>query len=469
MRFQWIFLGFNIVLIVFTIFFIKNFSSLEEIIKKRFIDDNIEIVANLCHNLEKSLPKGELFILLQKDISLRQKIEEKMRLLRLDRFRYFYILEPLSKKEFRFLVDASKEDRAEFGEPYQPLRWQEYKKDKPHFFTHRTLKGLWITYIYPLKNQNAIIVIDFSLKPLGEIETILTKLEGFLFAFGAFITFMVGVILLFAYLDYKREKEKEKLFLKLQKLNQELEERVRQKVKELRQKDDIILNQGKFAAMGEMINMIAHQWRQPLNTVSTLALNLEIESEFGECDKERIKEAARFIQEQMQRLSHIIDDFMNFSRPYYEIKKFSLQEVLDETLQMIGAQLKDYNIILKVDIPQIEIKSSKKDLMHVLLNLLSNAKDALDEKKEGEKEITIEAKQEEGRVYIDICDNGVGISPNVQKRLFEPYFTTKPKGKGTGLGLYMSKKIVEEKLGGKLFFKTSPDGTCFFIELPKES
>ena len=473
-QFQYIFFLFAFLLGGAIFLLYQNFLSTEkfiqELVLKSSLHDLHQTTENIKRHILKHIPIDEDFYLfLRNHPDIYEDIQEDLEIFIIDKYKYIYLLQPLPNGRFRFLIDTSKTDRAAFGEPYVPLSIKEYTDPKPHYFFHKDLTNVWLTYINPIVADGkikALIVVDFSMQEARLIQTALRKLENFLTGLILFLVTLIGVMLLFGYFDHRREKKIQKAYKELEQLNKELEHRVEEKIKEIRQKDNIILNQSKLAAMGEMINMIAHQWRQPLNAISTSAINLQIEAAMGILDTKSIEESAKVIQEQAQLMSKVIDDFMDYAKPTKKKEHFKLKEALQEILRMIESQLKNHNISVQVDIPKdLEVESYKKDLEHVLLNLLSNARDALDECANEEKKITIRAYKERQKVKIEVKDNGCGIPKNIQERIFEPYFTTKEQGKGTGLGLYMSRKIVKEKLDGDLFFVTSKDGTTFTIEL----
>jgi len=246
----------------------------------------------------------------------------------------------------------------------------------------------------------------------------------------------------------------------LESLNKNLEEKVSSQVEDIRQKDQMLLHQSKLAAMGEMIGAIAHQWRQPLNALNINIQNLDDDFEDGLIDKEFIDKFIETNSKTIQFMSKTIDDFRNF----YTIKKvkeeFSVLKAIKETVTMQSAQLNHHNINLIIDGTDFKINSYQSEFKQVILNLVNNAKDAIIEKgiEHGEMRIIIDKNQ------ILFKDNAKGIDEKIIDRIFEPYFTTKEQGKGTGIGLYMSKIIIEENMGGKLSVENDTNGAIFTIE-----
>ena len=237
-------------------------------------------------------------------------------------------------------------------------------------------------------------------------------------------------------------------------------------ITELRVKDSIIFQQSKLAQMGEMVNMIAHQWRQPLNAVSAAVIKLSMQNEMGLVSSEKIQETTSFISDMVQDMSKTINDFMNFTKPTDKKDLVKFQEIMDDILRLMSAQLKNHNILFIEDIEEkLSIFTYKKDLEHVLINLFSNSRDAFDGKDIKNKQIKIRVFLRDRDCIIKFSDNAGGVPYEVIERIFEPYFTTKEQGKGTGLGLYMSKKLIKNNLNGDISVENIEDGTEFTIVL----
>ena len=261
--------------------------------------------------------------------------------------------------------------------------------------------------------------------------------------------------------------DKEKILIVVKDISQE-----KQYQKEQVLHDQQMLQQSRLAQMGEMISMIAHQWRQPLSAISTTAVNLKMKLEFESLDldtKEGIEEASRYFVEKLDNienfvgtLTNTIDDFRNFYKPNKESSICKLEEVFSKVLEIIKSSLKNENI--EIDYTSYETKALniyQSEMMQVLLNILKNAQDNFKEKKIKNPKITIVVED----TKISICDNGGGIQKQTMEQIFDPYFSTKSAKNGTGLGLYMSKIIVEEHHGGKLYAENRDDGVCFIIDL----
>ncbi len=220
--------------------------------------------------------------------------------------------------------------------------------------------------------------------------------------------------------------------------------------------------QSRLAQMGEMISMIAHQWRQPLSSISATATSMLIKLELGTSNIEDTKEQLTNISNYTQHLSETIEDFRNFYKPNKLAVERSAEELVSKSLGVIRTSLIDNNIkiIEKYDSAE-KIKLYDSEIIQVILNILKNAQDNFIDKntKDAEVEITIKGKT------IMICDNGGGIKEEIINNIFDPYFSTKDDKNGTGLGLYMSKIIVEDHHAGKIYATNIDKGVCFTIEL----
>ena len=224
----------------------------------------------------------------------------------------------------------------------------------------------------------------------------------------------------------------------------------KKELEEKTKKQQLMLSEeSKKSAMGEMITMIAHQWRQPLNNVNLLIHFVRDNFDKDRMTKEELKSVTLDMKNQIEYMSKTIDDFTNFINPKKEFSLFCVEDAFDKTLNIIKGQFskKSINIIKNID--EIFIKGIENEFMQVLLNILNNAKDSL-ENVEGERFIFINAKSVNNKVTITIKDNAGGIPPSVLSRIFEPYFTTKHKKNGTGIGLYMSEEIIRQYKNGSL-------------------
>ncbi|MBF0321198.1 MAG: hypothetical protein HQL01_15500 [Nitrospirae bacterium] len=281
--------------------------------------------------------------------------------------------------------------------------------------------------------------------------------------------------------------EHDEMELQLRELNKTLEIRVQTEVEQRRQKEKMLIQQSKNAAMGEMIGAIAHQWRQPLNALGLIIQDIEDAHIFGQLDKDYIEDAIKRSMGQIQFMSDTIDSFRNFFRPAKNKVQFDVKKAVGEVITMFTAQLMAnfiayrfgildggmlYRGTAEVDCERdMVVYSYENEFKQVVLNLMTNAKDAIIERRnkglmEEEGLIKIEfCGRTDGKVIVRVSDNGGGIPPEIIDRIFEPYYTTKEQGKGTGIGLYMAKSIVEENMRGRLIAENNESGAVFTIEL----
>ena len=255
----------------------------------------------------------------------------------------------------------------------------------------------------------------------------------------------------------------------LREINDSLEITVQEKINELLQKDEILTRQSKQAVMGEMISMIAHQWRQPLNTIALKISNIQLQEMMSQSvTKEQLLEVLKEINNTIQYLSGTIDDFKTYFKPNKNATKTTLKNLIDKSLSFIDARVKKENIrIYESKLEDVELTTYSSELIQVILNIVNNAIDAYIEHPWIEdKVIKIYSEIDQKWVRIFIYDRAGGISNDVMKQLFEPYFSTKEKN-GTGLGLYMSKMIIEKQFDGTIDVHSRNATTTFIIEIPK--
>lgn len=263
----------------------------------------------------------------------------------------------------------------------------------------------------------------------------------------------------------------------LTRLNSTLEKRVGLEVDISRQKDHLMFQQSRLASMGEMIGNIAHQWRQPLSSLSAIIQNIRHKSNRNKLSNEFLENITEDALKIASQMSETIDDFRNFFEPSKEKERFNVNEAVIDTLELLKPTLfnNDINIINNEKI-NIDILGYKNELSQTILNIFSNAKDILIEKVSSNRLIMIEIdlSKNNRHVVISISDNGGGVPDEVIDNIFNPYFTTKEQGKGTGIGLYMSKQIIETNMKGNLLVKNSTlkyneknyKGAKFMVELP---
>lgn len=260
----------------------------------------------------------------------------------------------------------------------------------------------------------------------------------------------------------------EKLISQEKKLNTELEEKVIVETSKQKEQEQLLIQQTRLAAMGEMIGNIAHQWRQPLNALGLILQNLKFSYEIGELDEKMIDKSVKKATMLTENMSKTIDDFRNFFRPNKAKENFKINEGITKAVELIESTFEHNNIKLEKDFvsSDIEFFGFANEFSQVILNLLTNAKDAVLENKIENPLIIIQTKIDDEYIYISIKDNGLGIKDEIINKIFEPYFTTKDEGKGTGIGLYMSKIIIENNMNGKIEVKNEQNGANVIIKLP---
>jgi len=252
----------------------------------------------------------------------------------------------------------------------------------------------------------------------------------------------------------------------LEELNHSLGERIQQAVAELRHKDQTLIQQGRLAALGEMINNIAHQWRQPLNNIGLIIQNLQFSFDSGNITHEELKKEIDTAMDVIMHMSRTIDDFRNFFREDKQKREFQIGTTICNTLKFISATLSNQDIQVDFEDDGGTIANGyQNEYAQVLLNILSNSRSACIERSISEPSIHIRVTSENGRSVVCIRDNCGGIDETILPKIFDPYFTTRSPDKGTGIGLYMSKVIIEQNMNGSLTARNTGDGAEFRIEV----
>ena len=251
--------------------------------------------------------------------------------------------------------------------------------------------------------------------------------------------------------------------IKIATLNKTLEDKVQSEVEKNREKDKTMLQQSRLAQMGEMISMIAHQWRQPLAAISATSINLILKAKLDKLDNDSAIELGEKISEYSQHLSATIDDFRDFFKPNKNILDTNYKKLIDSVLSIIELSVVNKNIELKQKLQsEVILSTYPNEIKQVILNLIKNAEDILLEKEIEDPVITIETEEN----ILRVRDNAGGVPQDIIEKVFNPYFSTKTKKDGTGLGLYMSKTIVEEHCLGSLRVYNDEFGAVFEMELP---
>jgi PAS domain S-box-containing protein len=260
----------------------------------------------------------------------------------------------------------------------------------------------------------------------------------------------------------------------LEELNRELENRIKVELEKRSRQERLLMQQSKLAAMGEMVGAIAHQWRQPLTTVGVLIQNLNLAHKLNKLNGHMLEDTAKDAMEQVNYMSKTIDDFRDFFRPSKEKETFSVGKAVKETISLMRAQLE--NNFIKVHFQgektaALQASGYPNEFKQVLVNIFNNARNAIIDHRQKkligkeEGDIFIDFARTDGEISITIANNGGKIPGNNLNRVFEPYFTTRQESKGTGIGLYMGKIIIEDQMGGLISVKNIEDGVAFTIQL----
>ncbi len=312
--------------------------------------------------------------------------------------------------------------------------------------------------IYDKKTKKIITVLKIKDQALKETEGlfiirsdapyIYNKNRNFMFMFSIF-TFFILIIHYFLYLHLMS-----KVLLEI---------KIDEAIFETRQKDKRILKNEKLAAMGEMIDSIAHQWKQPVSVIKMCLDMIELDMMQGHLDKKYITKNIETSNLQIDHLVKTIDEFRDFFKPNESVELFELKTLVQKALLLVKDELIKNSITYTLNIedePHINI--NKNSFIHVLINLINNAKDAFNENNISNREIKISAFKDQDQIVLKVCDNAGGIKESIIDRVFESRFTTKDHIKGTGIGLYMSKQILE-KYNGSIEVYNSKQGACFKI------
>lgn len=238
---------------------------------------------------------------------------------------------------------------------------------------------------------------------------------------------------------------------------------------EMKKNEKILLEQSKLAAMGEMLSIVAHQWRQPLSAIGSIITRLKIKYNLKTIDLKTYDEKLALINGHIQYMSNTVDHFKDFLKNNNNKKdSIKLNEVFEETFKLIESSFKSFGITL--DIHKFKtlqnIYLNKNDLIQIILNILNNAKDAFILNSIKKPKIVVNFQEDRLFQTIEIKDNAGGIDPMNIDKIFNPYFSTKEEKNGTGLGLYICKMIIEKHLNGQISVKNIKDGASFTIKIP---
>jgi signal transduction histidine kinase len=276
-----------------------------------------------------------------------------------------------------------------------------------------------------------------------------------------FVVYVHGVLL----------REKDIVLEELEDINSYLEEKIKEEIRKRQEKEKLMLLRSRQAQMGEMISMIAHQWLQPLNTLSLITQNLYLKYQLKQLDDAYIEKFKNDSNRQIAQMSETIDDFRLFFKPRTEKITFDVSRTIDHVEAMLLPLFEKEEIVIDSEKKEgVMVNGYPNEFVQVLVNIINNARDAIIQNSENvSRHIGIIIRETEEYVYILVEDHAGGIDEEIIDKIFDPYFSTKVEKNGTGLGLYMSRIIIEDHMGGSINAENHEDGVRFVIVLPNQS
>ena len=315
------------------------------------------------------------------------------------------------------------------------------------------------------KLANFLIIKD--LKTIDTLEIEQFKIHAFWYL-AFFIALLCSTISFIGYFIYSK---------KLKELNSSLEQTVNSEILKNDEKNKILFQQNKMAAMGEMIENIAHQWRQPLSVITTVASSLKLKKEYDILSDEEYVQDLNHIVDTANYLSNTIDDFRYYFSPNKDKNLFNTKGLISRCINIVNIDFSNKHIKIVQNVEELTMFSFENELLQVMINILNNSKDELIKiENEQDRVVFINLYKEQNELIIKIKDSGGGIPKEIIDRVFEPYFTTKHKSKGTGIGLYMCEEIIAKHIKGKIkvsnedyiYEDKSFTGALFEISIPVE-
>ncbi len=320
--------------------------------------------------------------------------------------------------------------------------------------------GIFITYVLLGKIYGLLLAIIITISIV--IISRYNDLEISSFALSTFYTFFINLtVFLYMFLS---KVEKDEIEFRL--LNNKLKEKVIQETKQREEQEKMLLRQYRMANMGEMMDSIAHQWRQPLMNINSVLMNMDNALDGKDNNKQYLEKKIDEVATLTTHMSQTIEDFRGLFKVEAEQTHFTLQSVINDALALIKNNLNDIELQYHSE-RSIEILGYRSELMQVIIILLGNAIEVLNIRKIKEKKLTLETHASNNSVIVSIEDNAGGVSSKNIDTIFDPYFTTKEQSGGTGLGLYIAKIIVEKKMGGEINVSNTSQGAKFKVSLAK--
>lgn len=466
-------------LLAITLLFYLFFSYTKNEIVSHFEFTRLEEVREVSHNISTYIlsmqDKGDLYQTLRHSPEQREALERFLATFQTQKIKNIFLVDQPDVHSilFRVLLDGGEEksDKFHFEERFEPENslWLKvlYTRTPQVIYQKESVDSLWATLLYPLVQKDgsvAILALDFSKEHYEKVVSSLVGLEHFLQTMVLFLLLIFAIMIFVIRMDKRREEQKNEVQKALEKLNLTLEERVQEEVEKNRQKDQHLIQQSRLASMGEMINMIAHQWRQPLSAIASSVEGLRLKMTLNKFDEKLFEEKLCDINRYVYYLSQTIDDFRHFFKGSKAKKSVTLESIVEKVLSIVHDALnhKQIEIILEFH-AHTDFMTYPNEMMQVLVNLIKNAEDVLLENSVEQPWIKIATYKTQTELILEVSDNGGGIPPEIMAHIFEPYFSTKTQKDGTGIGLYMSQKIVEEHCGGKLNVTNGDKGAIFTL------
>ncbi len=331
------------------------------------------------------------------------------------------------------------------------------KKNSKEYFTNINfnIDSIFV-YLGSLVNYDLNLAINEK-RDTDNIFKLVTIFSFISIFFVVFFTIILSLFITFHFrkLYYLQEKIVEKKTKELKELNNNLEQKIKLEVAKNRKKDIIMFQQARFASLGEMLNNIAHQWRQPLGSITMIIQSFQTKMRVNKLSPEFVEQKVKDALLLAQNMSNTLDDFKNFFSPNRSKNSFFIKDCVEHSIELSKYFLNKENI--KIDLivkKDKQITTFYNELSHIFLNIISNSKDALvSSVNKNDRIIKIIVNSKKNFVFINIIDNGGGVPDDILPKIFEPYYTTKYKSAGTGIGLYMSKQIIEKHLNGEISCK----------------
>ncbi|UFS69754.1 ATP-binding protein [Geomonas sp. RF6] len=271
----------------------------------------------------------------------------------------------------------------------------------------------------------------------------------------------------YSYIDLldMEHRKLEGVKLQLEEQARSLEEANRKLQEVDRDREQTLMQQSRLAAMGEMLVNISHQWRQPLNVLGMILQTLQISFESEAMTHESVEQGVTRARQLIAHMSETIDDFRNYLSPEKAMTDFDVTQVVEKAVSLVGETLQDVQLEMVRPAEPVVATGYRNEYVQTLINIFVNARDAFRERTVAEPRITVSIGKKGNRSVVTIADNAGGIPDDVIGRVFDPYFSTKPPDKGTGIGLFMCKTIIEKNMNGSLSVRNTAEGAEFRIEI----